>query len=217
MRALGNSPISATPNVLSLAFPAVSFGVFMLGWQCFLVLVQVAILRREFRPVDLWQIPISVFFGLCIDAFMALIGTAAPTGYAASWLWLAAGMAVLAAGIVMTVVSGTVMNCGEAVVQAVVRKTHARFGTVKVGFDLACAGLAVLCGLAFMGHVAAVREGTVLCAAFTGVIVNGYMALYGKLREAARTRRGASPEAAADRSESLAAAAEGIESLAGAE
>ncbi|MFR1166920.1 MAG: hypothetical protein ACLSDQ_04470 [Adlercreutzia equolifaciens] len=48
-------------------------------------------------------------------------------------------MAVLALGIVMTVVSGTVMNCGEAVVQAVVRKTGARFGTVKVGFDLACA------------------------------------------------------------------------------
>ena len=32
---LGNSPISATPNVLALGFPAVSFGTFMLGWQCF--------------------------------------------------------------------------------------------------------------------------------------------------------------------------------------
>ena len=114
-------------------------------------------------------------------------------------------MAVLALGIVMTVVSGTVMNCGEAVVQAVVRKTHARFGTVKVGFDLACAGLAVLCGLLFMGHVAAVREGTVVCAACTGLIVNGYMALYGRLREAARTCRNAEPEGAAGEAESLVA------------
>jgi len=70
---LGNSPISATPNVLSLGFPAVSFGTFMLGWQCALVLVQVALLRRDFRLVDLWQIPISVFFGLCIYWFMALL------------------------------------------------------------------------------------------------------------------------------------------------
>lgn len=137
---LGNSPISATPNVLSLGFTAVSFGTFMLGWQCFLVLVQIALLRREFRLVDLWQIPISVFFGVCIDAFMTLLGPAAPTSYVASWLWLIGGMAVLALGIVMTVVSGTVMNCGEAVVQAVVRKTGARFGTVKVGFDLAWRG-----------------------------------------------------------------------------
>lgn len=186
---LGNSPISATPNVLALGFPAVSFGAFMLGWQCFLVLVQVALLRREFRLVDLWQIPISVFFGLCIDWFMALLGAAAPTTYLASWLWLAVGMAVLAAGIVMTVVSGTVMNCGEAVVQAVVRKTGARFGTVKVGFDLACAALAVLCALVFVGHLAGVREGTVACAALTGVVVNGYMALYGRVRQGARRWR----------------------------
>lgn len=188
---LGNSPISATPNVLSLGFTAVSFGTFMLGWQCFLVLVQIALLRREFRLVDLWQIPISVFFGVCIDAFMALLGPAAPTSYVASWLWLAGGMAVLALGIVMTVVSGTVMNCGEAVVQAVVRKTGARFGTVKVGFDLACAALACLCAFLFVGHLAGVREGTFVCAAFTGVIVNVYMGLYGKLRDAARSRRAA--------------------------
>lgn len=188
---LGNSPISAAPNVLSLGFTAVSFGTFMLGWQCFLVLVQIALLRREFRLVDLWQIPISVFFGVCIDAFMALLGPAAPTSYVASWLWLAGGMAVLALGIVMTVVSGTVMNCGEAVVQAVVRKTGARFGTVKVGFDLACAALACLCAFLFVGHLAGVREGTFVCAAFTGVIVNVYMGLYGKLRDAARSRRAA--------------------------
>lgn len=185
---LGNSPISATPNVLSISFPAVSFGTFMLGWQCFLVLVQIALLRREFRLVDLWQIPISVFFGVCIDVFMAIIGSAAPASYLFSWLWLVAGMAVLALGIVMTVVSGTVMNCGEAVVQAVVSKTGARFGTVKVGFDLSCAALACLCAFLFVGHLAGVREGTFVCAAFTGVIVNIYMGLYGKLRDAARGR-----------------------------
>ena len=195
---LGNSPISATPNVLSLGFTAVSFGTFMLGWQCFLVLVQIVLLRREFRLVDLWQIPISVFFGVCIDAFMALLGPAAPTSYVASWLWLAGGMAVLALGIVMTVVSGTVMNCGEAVVQAVVRKTGARFGTVKVGFDLACAALACLCAFLFVGHLAGVREGTFACAAFTGVIVNVYMGLYGKLRDAARARSKARGESVAD-------------------
>ena len=186
---LGNSPISATPNVLSLAFPAVSFGTFMLGWQCFLVLVQVVLLRKGFRPVDLLQIPISVFFGLCIDGFMVLLGPPVPVSYGLSWVWLVVGMAVLALGIVMTVVSGTVMNCGEAVVQAVVRKTGARFGTVKVGFDLSCAALAVLCAFAFTGHLAGVREGTVVAAAFTGMIVSVYMGIYGKLRTFARAHK----------------------------
>lgn len=187
---LGNSPISATPNVLSLAFPAISFGTFMLGWQCFLVLVQVAILRKDFRPVDLLQIPISVFFGVCIDVFMAWLGDAAPASYGISWLWIAVGMAILALGIVMTVVSGTVMNCGEAVVQAVVTKTGIRFGTGKVCFDLSCAALAIICSFAFMGHLAGVREGTIACAACTGLIVNAYMAVYGKMRALVAGQRG---------------------------
>ena len=186
---LGNSPISACPNVLSIAFPSASFGTFMLAWQCFLVLVQVAILRSQFRLVDLLQVPISVFFGLCIDFFVAMLGDLGPSGYLQSWLWLIAGMAVLAVGIVMTVISGTVMNCGEAVVQAVVRKTSARFGTIKVCFDLACAALALGCAFAFTGHLAGVREGTLVCAMFTGVIVNLYMALYGKLRGWVAQRR----------------------------
>lgn len=186
---LGNSPISATPNVLSIAFDEVSFGTFMLGWQCFLVLAQIVILRREFRLIDLLQIPISVFFGLCIDFFMALLAPFSPASYALSWVWLAGGVAVMALGIVMTVVSGTVMNCGEALVQAVVRKTGARFGTVKVGFDLTCAALAVVCAFAFTGHLVGVREGTVVCAALAGVIVNVYMGIYGKLREKVRAGR----------------------------
>ena len=77
----------------------------MLAWQCFLVLLQVIILRRDFRVVDLLQIPISVLFGMCIDLFVQLLGPFAPTTYWQSALWLVGGMAVLAAGIVMTVVS----------------------------------------------------------------------------------------------------------------
>ena len=50
---LGNSPISAAPNVLSLGFTAVSFGTFMLGWQCFLVLVQIALFAPGVPPSGL--------------------------------------------------------------------------------------------------------------------------------------------------------------------
>lgn len=183
---LGNSPISACPNVLSLAFTQVSFGAFMLVWQCVLVAAQIIILRRDFRLVDLLQIPISVLFGLCIDLFVQLLGPLAPATYWQSCLWLVTGMAVLALGIVMTILSNTVMNCGEAVVQAVSRKTGIRFGTVKVGFDCTCAALAIICAFAFTGHLAGVREGTIVCAVFTGVIVNVYMAAIRKVQDLLR-------------------------------
>ena len=185
---LGNSPISACPYVMSHVLPDISFGTLMLVWQCLLVATQIAILRRDFRPIDLLQLPVSVFFGLCIDVFVVLLAPLSVPSYLSAWLYLVVGILVLAAGIVMTVVSGTVMNCGEAVVQAVVAKTGIRFGTVKVSFDLTCAIVATVLGLAFLGYVEGVREGTVVCAVFTGMVVNLYMAGYGKLRAARAAR-----------------------------
>lgn len=186
---LGNSPISACSYVASLAFPSVSFGVFMLVWQCVLIVTQIVILRREFRLVDLLQIPVSVVFGLCIDAFAVLLQPLSVNSYGESLICLAVGIAVLALGVTMTVVSGTVMNCGEAVVQAVVRKTNARFGTMKVLFDVTCAALAIALSFALMGQLEGVREGTIISALCTGMVVNFYMFLYGKLRSRDRAGR----------------------------
>lgn len=179
---LGNSPISAFPYVMSHVTPQISFGTLMLLWQCFLVLLQIAILRREFRLVDLLQIPISVFFGVCIDAFMVLIAPLSLPNYVSAWVCLLVGMAILALGITMTVISATVMNCGEAVVQAVVKKTGIKFGTVKVMFDVTCALAATLLGVICLGHLEGVREGTIVCAVCTGLIVNVYMGLYHRVR-----------------------------------
>ena len=144
---LGNSPISAFPYVMSHVTLNISFGTLMLLWQCFLVLLQIVILRRDFRLVDLLQIPISVFFGVCIDAFAAVIAPITLPNLVSSWACLLTGMAILALGVTMTVISATVMNCGEAVVQAVVKKTGIRFGTMKVVFDVSCAVAAAALGL----------------------------------------------------------------------
>ncbi len=183
---LGNSPISAFPYVMSHVTPNISFGTLMLLWQCFLVLLQIVILRRDFRLVDLLQIPISVFFGVCIDAFAAVIAPITLPNLMSSWACLLIGMAILALGVTMTVISATVMNCGEAVVQAVVKKTGIRFGTMKVIFDVSCAVAAAALGLLCLGHLEGVREGTVVCAVFTGLLVNAYMGLYHRVRNRAQ-------------------------------
>lgn len=69
---------------------------------------------------------------------------------------------------------------------------------MKVGFDLACAALACLCAFLFVGHLAGVREGTFVCAAFTGVIVNVYMGLYGQAARRRRRRRKGTERPSAD-------------------
>lgn len=193
---LGTSPISSLGYVLTLAFPAVSYGTFMFAWNSALLLGQVAILRRRFKAIALLQIPLSVLFSIGIDGFNQALSFVAPATYPASLATLALGIVVLAFGVACTVVANIVMNCGEAFVCAITSRTGWNFGHTKVGFDLGCVVLAVIASVALVGGVAGVREGTVIAAAATGFIVNAFIKLMGGVRPAlgeAKERENESP------------------------
>lgn len=172
---LGNSPISSFGYVLTKAFPGISFGVFMFVWNMLLLLGQVIILRKQFHPVALLQIPISVLFSLAIDAFGIPFSFVEPINYPHALLLLAIGTAILALGVAFTVVANVAMNSGEALVSAITTKTGWNFGHTKVGFDLGCVILAVASSLLLTGEIIGVREGTLAAAACTGFIVNIYV------------------------------------------
>ena len=168
--ATGNTPISSTGYVLSVAFPSVSYGVFMFFWNILLLLGQVIILRRRFQPLALLQIPIS------------LLSWFAPANYAESLGMLALGIITLAAGVSFTVVANVAMNCGEALVAAITSKTGWNFGHTKVGFDISCVIIACAVSLVTMGNVTGVREGTVAAAVLTGFVVNFFVRKMGGAR-----------------------------------
>lgn len=180
--ATGNTPISSTGYVLNVAFPSVSYGMFMFFWNILLLLGQVVILRRRFQPLALLQIPISVLFSLSIDMFASLLSWFSPVNYAESLGMLALGIVTLAAGVSCTVVANVVMNCGEALVAAITSKTGWNFGYTKVGFDISCVIIACLVSLITMGNVTGVREGTVAAAVITGFVVNYFVRLMGGVR-----------------------------------
>ena len=60
---LGVSPISSVANVVSLQFPVFSLGTWLFLWNCVLILGQILILRKQFKPIQWLQIPLSVLFG----------------------------------------------------------------------------------------------------------------------------------------------------------
>lgn len=182
--ATGNTPISSTGYVLSVAFPSVSYGVFMFAWNILLLLGQVVILRRHFKALALLQIPISVLFSLSIDAFNGALAWLVPVNYAASVAILAVGIVTLALGVSCTVVANVAMNCGEALVAAITSKTGWNFGHTKVGFDVSCVIIACIVSFATMGTLAGVREGTVVAAVITGFVVNFFVRIMGGARPA---------------------------------
>ena len=66
---LGTSPISSIPYVMSLNFPF-TLGNFTIFFSIFLIVLQILILRKNFKIENILQIPVSIAFGYFIDLTM---------------------------------------------------------------------------------------------------------------------------------------------------
>lgn len=175
--ALGVSPISSAANIVSIAVPELSLGTWLIIWNCVLIWGQFLILRRDFRPVELLQLPLSVLFGLFTDLSMSILDFAEPGSYIECFALVVLGTVTMALGISLTVIADVIMNSGEALVKAVSDKTGKAFGSVKIAFDACCVALAVALSFILCGEILEVREGTLVAALLTGVFVN----LFGRL------------------------------------
>lgn len=181
---LGVSPISSVANVISEVPGAPSLGTLLIIWNAVLLLGQIVLLRRSFKAVQLLQLPLSVVFGLFTDLGMKIAALIPAENYAARLFLVAAGTAILAFGISLAVTADAVMNSGEAFVKAVSDITGKNFGNLKVAFDVLCVALSVVLSLLlFDGKIVGTREGTLIAAVFTGILVKGFLKITSKLEQ----------------------------------
>ena len=166
--ALGTSPISSLPYVLSFRFP-VTLGQFSFVMNMVFILAQVLLLRRQFQPIQFLQIAVNAAFSFSIDVSMDLLSWLEPDTLPVQLLALAAGCAVLAFGISIEVAPNVLMVPGEGIVQAIAAVTGWRFGSVKAGFDAA-----LVLSLLFFHRLQGLGAGTILSALAVGRIVNLY-------------------------------------------
>ncbi len=169
---LGLSTVSSPGYVLSVQFDALSFGVWSIITNCFFVLCQILILRKNFKPIQLLQIPFSILFGYFTDFGVWLVSPIPVPNYAVQLLLVLAGIVVLGFGITLAVIANVMYNSGEGLVKAVSDVSGWKFGNVKIAFDIACVLTAVvLSAVFFSGKIIGVREGTVISALLTGNVV----------------------------------------------
>ncbi len=157
--ALGTSPISSIPYVLSLIFPF-TLGQFTIYFSVLLVVLQLLILRRKFKVEHLLQIPISIAFGYFIDLTMEMLSFVNPQLYIIKIAALLIGCAILGFGVYTELLANVAMLPGESFVRAVVEVWHTEFGVTKVTFDVSMSLTAVILSFVFCGQLQGVREGT---------------------------------------------------------
>ena len=166
---LGTSPISSIPYVLSLNFPF-TLGQFTIAFSLLLILIQLIILRRNFKAEHLLQIPISILFGYFIDLTMVMLFFVNPQSYISSVIYLLAGCLILGFGVYTEVLANVAMLPGESFVRAVSSTWKTEFGTTKVAFDVSLTVIAAVLSLIFAHRLDGVREGTIIAALLVGFI-----------------------------------------------
>ena len=166
---LGTSPISSVPYVVSL-FAPLTVGTATIIMHCVFIVMQILILRRDYHPIQLMQLPVAFFFGYLTDFGVWAVQGISYDTYWQQWIICIIGIFLVAVGVSLEVKAGVVVLAGEGVVLAICKVLPVKFGYMKVGFDVTLVVVACLLSVVFTGQLQGVREGTVAAAIFVGLI-----------------------------------------------
>lgn len=174
---LGTSPVSCFPATLSYLTP-LTIGTWTFIMNVVFVLIQIALLRRDFNPVQLLQVPYVFVFSALIDVFVPFCELLPMDNYALQVMWSVIGCFMTAFGVFLQVKASFLTLPGEGINLAISRVTGIAFPKVKVAFDSTNVVVAAVVSLACSGALFGVREGTILAALAVGSIVGLFNKLF---------------------------------------
>ena len=175
---LGSSVISVLPYVFATAgeqalVPALSIGQYTYIMNFVLVAGQIAVLRRRFEWVQLFQLVIGFLFGTLLDLNMLLTAWLAPVALWQQALTQAAGCTILGVGIALEVRCGSVTMPGEGFPVAISQVTGIDFPKVKIVVDTSLVVLGIVACYFFFGswqwHIIGI--GTLFAMLYVSVVV----------------------------------------------
>lgn len=167
---LGTSPISSVPYVVSM-FTSLTVGTATITMHCVFILLQILILRKNYHPIQLMQLPVAFFFGYLTDFGVWAVQGITCNTYWQQWIICLIGILLVSVGVSLEVKAGVVVLAGEGVVLAVCKVLpKVKFGYMKVGFDVTLVVIACILSIVFTGRLQGVREGTVAAALLVGLI-----------------------------------------------
>ena len=178
--ALGTSPISSLPYAMSRFLP-ISVGTCTIVMHVVLILLQILILRRQYDPMQLIQLPVALIFGVLTDTALLAVEWIHCTAYWQQWIVCLVGISLVAIGVSCEVVADVAVLAGEGVVLAVCKVKPIQFSTMKVCFDVTLVVSACILSLVLTGEIAGVREGTLAAALLVGTFTRKIRVPLGRL------------------------------------
>lgn len=172
---LGVSPVTSLPYVISLIADR-ALGTCVIAVYGVYIVLQILILRREFRLINLTQILFSTVFGYFTDFTKWLLADFALPTYAGQLAMLAISIVAVAFGVFLYMETDLVPMPMEGLTQAIARKAGKPFHNVKIVVDCTSVVIGIVLSLVFLRGLLGIREGTVI----TAIVVGKVMGLFKK-------------------------------------
>lgn len=151
--ALGTTAVNSLPFALSCILPRLTIGNCIIVLNIIFVLIQFAVLRRQFHPIQLLQLVISFVNGYITDFAKWLMDGLIPTGYAMQWVFCLLGLAFVGTGVTLEVVSNEVPTAAEGLAVTLSKVSKIKFGNCKIIVDCTMVFLALLLSFLFLDTI----------------------------------------------------------------
>lgn len=179
---LGTSPVASVPYSVSLVNSLLSFGDWLNVLSVIQIAVQIALLRRKCKPVEiLIQTVLAFVYGYLTNFSCLLIKDIPVRNYAEQLLYLAVSCFVLAFGIWLQFKGKVAMLPGEAMNRAISQVSGKRYENIKIIFDVVYIAISAVICIVFLGEMKGVREGSIIAAVAVGLIIKLYNKIYNAL------------------------------------
>ncbi|MCF1635351.1 DUF6198 family protein [Streptococcus gallolyticus] len=180
---LGVSPVSSIPYTMTCIW-GIEMGKATIIFHCFLVLLQMILLRRNFKPINLLQILVGIVFGYFTTFCnwgVSFLPT--PENLVIRLLMMLISTVIIAFGIFMYLPPNIMPLAGEGAMKAVSDVTGIAFPKVKVGFDITMVVISLISCLIFIKGLGSVGIGTIIAAFLVGSILNVIENVLGNYRD----------------------------------
>lgn len=180
---LGVSPVNSIPYVLSL-ITGMDQGLLTTGVFCVYIFIQILMLRKEFKPINLLQVVFAGVFGYFVSFSNHLWGfIPAPGNYMVRLILLVLSMLLVALGLMFYLAADIVPQPAEGLILTIHIKTGIEFSKLKSLFDTGVVLVATIVSLIAFGKLNGVREGTIIAAVCIGKILGELNKRYRKTIE----------------------------------
>ena len=180
---LGVSPVSSIPYTMTCVW-GIEMGKATILFHIVLVLIQILLLRKNFKPAQLLQVLIGVVFGYFTTFCNYMVSfLPSPDNLGIRIFMLLASTVFVAIGIFLYLPTDLIPLAGEGCMQAVSSVTHIEFSKVKICFDCTMVLISATTCLIALHSLGSVGIGTIIAAILVGTLVGIVNRAFGKQRD----------------------------------